>query len=102
MITRTVRPKIADCEITGFLYEADCPQCLGEDMIDVVLPNGVLITAGWYPEGNPQGTYRICVFRGHDELIPPIESRDVDQIAADLETLVGTYRGSDVRGCGTP
>jgi hypothetical protein len=97
MITRTVRPTISDCEITGFLYEADCPQCLGEDMMDVVLPNGILITAGWYPEGSPRGTYRICVYRGHDELIPPIASRDIDQIACDLEMLASTYRDRDFR-----
>jgi hypothetical protein len=49
----------ADChgEVVGFLYEADDPADLGQDMIEVQLSSGVTIDAGWYPEGAADGAY---------------------------------------------
>lgn len=62
---------IPDCEVYGALYESDDFFDLGEDMVDVVLPNGVLVSAGWVPEGDPNGQYRVAITNGLDHLSDP-------------------------------
>jgi len=86
MITRQVIPILPDgCQVCGFLYESDSRHELGQDMLDVVLPNGILITAGWYPEGDPSGAYQVSVYRGYDEIVLPLESTTMDAAATDVE-----------------
>jgi hypothetical protein len=53
------------CEVHGRLAGGDA-RLLSEDMVDIVLPNGLLISAGWYPEGDPNGGYLIAVTSGFD------------------------------------
>lgn len=48
-------------QIIGDLKFSDKPSDLSEDMLEVQLPNGVLVHAGWYPESSPTGCYRITV-----------------------------------------
>lgn len=60
------------CKVVGALYGAGDPRDLGEDMLDVTLPNGCLISAGWYPEGSPDGSYRISVTQGLDDVVSPL------------------------------
>jgi hypothetical protein len=50
-----------NCQVIGSLYESDDPSELGQDMLEVILENGILIDAGWYPEGDPSGCYVISV-----------------------------------------
>ena len=38
-------------KVSGNLYSDADHSILGEDMVDVLIPNGVLISCGWYPEG---------------------------------------------------
>lgn len=72
--------------MTGFLYAADAPESLGEDMLDLSLPGDILATAGWYPEGDSEGKYRVSVYdRG--EIIVSLFSQDVDQAASDVRHL---------------
>ena len=56
-------------QVTGQLYwDADL-SVLGEDMVDVLIPTtGVLISAGWYPEGSLTGRYVVSATSGFDEL----------------------------------
>jgi|GEM_PF-3503705 len=82
-----------DCQVFGCLYDSTDKRRLGEDMLDVVLPNGLLITAGWYPEGSEQGGYQVSIQRGLDQLIPRIESTAVDDAAQHVQALVGQFIG---------
>jgi hypothetical protein len=75
------------CEVVGFLYSSDDPRDLGQDMIEVRLPNGIRINAGWYPEGDVEGCYRISV--GGARELPPTESDSIDDVAREIESLVG-------------
>lgn len=54
----------SDCEVIGYIYSDHDSSILGEDMVEVVLPNGILVSAGWYPEGDPNGEYRINATKG--------------------------------------
>lgn len=60
------------CKVVGALYGAEDPRDLGEDMLEVSLLNGRLISAGWYPEGSPDGSYRISVTQGLDDVVSPL------------------------------
>lgn len=77
------------CMVTGFLaYSAD-PQNLGEDMLEIQLPNGIDIYAGWSRETAPEGCYEIQVVRGMEPLTGPCR---FSTVAATLEAVVGiTY-----------
>lgn len=86
MITRQIQIAIPGCEVAGFLYSADSAEALGEDMLDVSLPGGVLVTAGWYLEGAASGQYRVSVY-DHDEIVVSLFSLDVDQAARDVRHL---------------
>lgn len=97
MITRQVHPPLpAECRVHGFLYEADDVRQLSEDMLDVVLPHGLLVTAGWYPDGDANGCYRICIYRDYEVLIEPITTKDVDNAAAEVCQLVATWMVSNI------
>jgi len=89
---REIHPSIPDeCRVAGFIVCSDNKLQLSEDMLDIMLPNGLLVTAGWYPDGGEQGRYRVCIHRGYDELIPPLESDDADKAAAAVEMLVRQF-----------
>ncbi len=97
MITRRIVPGLPKgCQICGFLYEADAKEQLSQDMIDVVLPNGVLITGGWYPDRDPNGKYRVSVYHGYDEIIPPIESDGIGRAIQDIEECTASFVGRNL------
>jgi hypothetical protein len=56
------------CKLSGYLYDDPDKRILGEDMVEVLLPNGILVSAGWYPESSPQGKYRVLATEGFDYL----------------------------------
>lgn len=56
------------CHAVGCIYADADRSILGEDMLDVTLPNGVLVSVGWYPECDPKGQYRIIVSRGLESI----------------------------------
>jgi hypothetical protein len=70
---------------TGFLYTADNPAALGEDMFAASLPDGTTIEAGWSEEGDPQGSYLIRVTSGFDELRPPYRTNDLHDAVRRIE-----------------
>jgi len=78
------------CEVVGFLYEADLPEELGQDMIEVQLSNGMTIDAGWYPEGDPTGSYVVKVWHPRGVELPPRSFSTVSDAAAAIALLVST------------
>lgn len=52
------------CKVVGRMYHTDDPTHRGEDMVEVQMPNGVLVYAGWWREGQVDGSYRVCVTKG--------------------------------------
>lgn len=63
---------------------------LSQDMVEVDLPSGVMIHAGWYGDLSG-GAYRIYVDRGLTHLIPYLECDDPYQAANDVASLAEVY-----------
>lgn len=79
----------------GFLYTADDPAALGEDMFAASLPDGTTIEAGWSSEGDPQGSYLIRVTCGFDELRSPYRTGDIDDAVRRIERIAAEFVPKD-------
>lgn len=89
-----VFPNLPDgCDVSGHIYWDDNPRVMGEDMLDVLLPNGILISCGWYPEGNPAGSYRITASEGFDER-RRVETKSVTEARMIVEQLCRLFSSS--------
>jgi hypothetical protein len=58
-----------DAKVVGRVYSSDIPCCLSEDMLEVSLYNGILISCGFYHDGyidDPSGVYKIDASIGLD------------------------------------
>jgi hypothetical protein len=86
-------PNVPDgSKVVGFIYwDADLT-ILGEDMVDVMLPSGVLISCGWYPEGDASGTYRLTASEGFEEL-HRIETDDPQVASALVQIMCVAFSG---------
>jgi hypothetical protein len=79
----TIEPVVPlGCALSGYLYDDQDKRILGEDMVEVLLSNGILVSAGWYPESSPQGKYRVLATEGFDCLRD--ESTDDVYVAKEL------------------
>jgi hypothetical protein len=92
-----------ECDVVGYLYHDPDPAGRGQDMVEVHLPNSIVIDAGWYPEGEPGGRYRIAVHLGSRRLEPYRGTRNIDELARRLEQMAVRYLGfmdtTTVGGC---
>jgi len=77
----------ADCTIFGSIIEADNPDDLGEDMMDIVLPNGITIHAGW-----SQGSYMVTSVNDLFFLTPPSHYGSAKETARAIELLVQQFK----------
>lgn len=83
IIKQICRRQPDGCQVHGFLYEADSPLEQSEDMLEVVLPkNDILVCAGWFPDRDPNGSYKVLVSQKYTELAE-IDADNVEE-AADL------------------
>jgi len=89
---KLVPTTLEGCEVSGFIYWDDDLTILGEDMLDVLLPTGVLVSCGWYPEGDANGAYRITASAGFSELMR-IETRNVFEAYEYVEMTVRNLYG---------
>ena len=89
-----------DCEVSGFLYEADDPRVLGQDMVEVRLPMGIHINAGWYPEGDVDGTYVVAVHGA--AAIPSSERATASEAAEVIADLVAFFAKQSDEAIQTP
>jgi hypothetical protein len=83
--------------ITGEIVASDDPFELSEDMVEVALPNGILIYAGWYDHDDAKASYRIYVDYDLARLIPYLETDDPRLAASEVATLAGKYENYPVR-----
>jgi len=84
-------PTSWNCRISGVISESADPNDLSEDMLEVALPSGVLVCAGWTDEGSGGG-YLISVIRGLEDVIQPIVDRNAASAVETVQQLVDRYR----------
>ncbi len=77
-------------EVVGFLYEADDPADLGQDMIEVRLANGITIDAGWYPEGDRTGSYVVKAWHPRGVEFPHEVFSNVSDAASAINRLIAS------------
>jgi hypothetical protein len=78
---KTVQVNVPASILRGYLHDQ-----MSEDMVEIDLPNGVCLWAGWYPENTPSGTYVIGAFQG-EETIGRFEVKSIEDTARILELL---------------
>ncbi len=59
-------------------------------MLEIEFPSGVLIAAGWVPEGSPQGAYEITVSFGF-EMLEKEYFRDFSEARLYIQGLVSQW-----------
>jgi len=84
-------PECPSCRVIGFLYSSDDTAELGQDMVEVRLPIGVTINAGWYPEGAALGSYLIKVWGAVN--LPPVKADDADEAIQLIKYFVAKLTG---------
>jgi hypothetical protein len=52
-------------DVRGALYDSLDPEFLREDLIEIDLRSGYTIEAGWIPQGDPSGHFRVIVFEDY-------------------------------------
>lgn len=56
----------SECELIGALHESDDVRDLSQDMLEIRMPSGMSVEAGWVPEADPDGAYEVLLCRGSD------------------------------------
>ncbi len=66
---------------------------LDQDLLEIVLPNGMKIDVGWFPENDPSGRFVVRVYRKYrtQPVRAPIEANRPIEVAATLANLVKQY-----------
>lgn len=82
-----------NCDVRGRIYWDPNLTILGEDMVDVMLPSGILISCGWYPEGDPAGRFVITASEGFEELRRVETTKVIDALSI-VESLTSAFYGS--------
>ena len=83
----------APAMITGILRDTSNAYALDQDMLQIELPGNVFIDVGWYPDCDPNGEYRLVVFRDDfdNQIEPPVQSKNVRDIKDAIDRLVAKY-----------
>lgn len=82
-------PAAWNCRVSGSVVDSVDPADLSEDMLEVSLPSGILVCAGWEPA---TGQYLVSVVKGLEDIIPPQVERDADSVIQTVGDLVDEYR----------
>lgn len=84
-------PVECDAKIVGFLYDEPVATLRSADMIEILLPNGVLIEAGWHPEGSAAGSYLVTASLEFEFLVPPMRLSSIYEVRNHIEFLIRYY-----------
>ena len=79
-------------QVFGAVYTSNNPDDLSEDMLDVLLPNGLLVCAGWYPDSDPNGEYVVTLTNCGRQIIRPIHTKSPHTALLAVLDLVDQYR----------
>lgn len=66
-----------------------------EDLLQLAHPAGVTLDVGWFPDGDPTGTFRLTVVRGTDWAHPlhTSETRSLSGLLAEIDVQLTADRG---------
>jgi hypothetical protein len=98
---RRIYPQIPDawnCVVVGYFVESNDSDNLSEDMVDVELPNGIVVSGGWIPDRDEQGQYVITATLGLSHVVPPFPAKSATAAADDLCRLVNVLQGREDLG----
>jgi hypothetical protein len=85
-------PNSWQCVITGCLYESDNPDDLSEDMIEVAVPRGFLVCAGWFDD-LPEGPgYLVTATQGLLNVIDPIRETNPADVVDVMREVIDNLR----------
>ena len=79
-----------ECELIGALCESDDPRELSQDMLEIHLPSGISIEAGWVPEADPDGAYELLLCCGLEVKLKMTKSSAMEAKLA-IEELADSY-----------
>jgi len=84
---------VPGCRIKGMLCDSYPPEDLDQDILQVSLPNGITVDVGWYPDGDPDGEFKVVVYRKYwsNQLCAPFVTRGPREVAKAVEKLVVQY-----------
>jgi hypothetical protein len=80
-----------NCTVSGAIVASDSAADLSEDMIEVLLPNGFLVSAGWAPDSDPSGEYVVTVTSDMRQLIEPFKTTSVLEAIQEVRERVGAF-----------
>ena len=85
--------KLGQIKVTGQLWDTQDPVYLDQDILDIKLPNGNSIDVGWHPESDPNGSFRIVVYRDYwsNQLTDPITTKDAFEVPQIVYQLAEGY-----------
>ena len=92
-----IRPDIQGVVVKGtLLRQYNLPEdlsLLDQDILEVELPNGIIIDVGWFPQNKPVGEFIIRTYKQnrHNPLIEPIKTKDPLAVGRIIADLVQTY-----------
>lgn len=92
-----IKPAMAKY-LAGSIVADQDKRLMSEDMVEVSLPTGFFIHAGWYRQGpSGNGEYRIFVDCGLQNFVPPISTQDPYEAANEVAALAMRYSDHGLR-----
>lgn len=73
--------------VRNYLYENMDVDELNQDLLLIVLPSGICIDVGWFPENDPDGHFYLRVFQGREE-ISGWELKSLAAVVSRIERIV--------------
>ena len=73
--------------VRNYLYENMNLDELNQDLLLIVLPSGICIDVGWFPENDPDGHFYLRAFQGGEEF-HSWELKTLPQVISQIERVV--------------
>src|SRR5262249_32498337 len=84
-----------DAKVIGAIDESCGTDVLDQDMLLIELSNGIGIDLGWYPEEDPDGSFRVVVFKDFwDQRVgEPFETRSIQEAVSFINERLLSFQG---------
>lgn len=73
--------------VRNYLYESMDIDELNQDLLLIVLPSGICIDVGWFPENDPDGHFYLRVFQDREE-IHGWELKTLPEVIRQIERII--------------